>query len=73
MGAVYAHYVSFVSPDTFTHDDSITLICMVVLGGGGTFLGPILGGATVLMLAPELLDLLPTIGISLLAWLWWSP
>lgn len=52
-GAVYAHYVSFVSPDTFTHDDSITLICMVVLGGGGTFLGPILG-ATVLMLAPEL-------------------
>ncbi len=27
---------------------------MVVLGGGGTFLGPILGGATVLMLAPEL-------------------
>ncbi|NLI71081.1 MAG: branched-chain amino acid ABC transporter permease [Firmicutes bacterium] len=52
-GAVYAHYVSFVSPDTFTHDDSITFLCMVVLGGGGTFFGPILGAA-VLTLAPEL-------------------
>ena len=54
VGAVYAQYISFVSPDSFVQSDSTTLLCMVILGGSGTLYGPILG-AFVLILVPEIL------------------
>ncbi|NPV69824.1 MAG: branched-chain amino acid ABC transporter permease [Firmicutes bacterium] len=54
MGSIYAHYVTFVSPDSFTSADSVTMICMVILGGAGTLFGPVLG-AVILALAPEML------------------
>lgn len=53
-GTIYAHYIAFVSPDTFTSDSSIQAVCMVILGGSGTLFGPILG-AIVLLVAPEVL------------------
>jgi len=53
-GAAYAHYMTFVSPDSFTQADSTTILCMVILGGSGTLFGPVIG-ASVLALAPELL------------------
>lgn len=53
-GTIYAHYIAFVSPDTFTSDSSIQAVCMVILGGSGTLFGPILG-AVVLLVAPEIL------------------
>jgi branched-chain amino acid transport system permease protein len=53
-GTVYAHYVTFVSPDSFTAADSTTVLCMVILGGMGTILGPVIG-AIVLTIAPEAL------------------
>ena len=53
-GTVYAHYVTFVSPDSFTSADSTAILCMVILGGTGSILGPIIG-AIVLTLAPEIL------------------
>ena len=52
-GSIYAQYISFVSPDSFTQNDSTTLLCMVILGGSGTLYGPIIG-AFVLILAPEI-------------------
>lgn len=52
-GAMYAHYVSFVSPDTVTMADSISVLCMVILGGPGTLVGPVIG-ATILTLVPEI-------------------
>ncbi len=51
-GSVYAHYVSFISPDTFTLNDSITILCMVILGGSGKIFGALLG-AVVLVIMPE--------------------
>lgn len=53
-GAFYAHYICFISPDTFVYNDSITILTMVLIGGGGTVIGPALG-AVVLTLLPELL------------------
>ncbi|CAA7600609.1 Branched-chain amino acid transport system / permease component [Acididesulfobacillus acetoxydans] len=54
-GGFYAHYVTFISPDSFTYEDSETLLAMVFLGGAGTVIGPVVG-AVVLVLLPELLS-----------------
>ncbi len=43
-GSFYAHYVRFISPDTFTLNETFTILTMVVIGGLGTFYGPIVGG-----------------------------
>jgi branched-chain amino acid transport system permease protein len=53
-GWLYAHYVSYINPSNFTLDESILVLCMVILGGRGTFWGPIIGSA-LLVLFPELL------------------
>ena len=53
-GAFFAHYVSFISPDSFTPNVSIGMLAMVVLGGLGSVPGAIFGGALLAAL-PELL------------------
>jgi len=53
-GSIYAHYVTFVSPDTFTAADSNTILCMVILGGSTTLIGPVLS-AVLLVAAPEIM------------------
>ncbi len=53
-GGYYATYISFVSPDSFTFMDSITILSMVVLGGLASIPGVVLG-AIVLGLAPEVM------------------
>lgn len=56
-GAYYAHYITFISPDTFVYNDSATLLAMVFLGGAGTIIGPV-GGAVALVVLPEILRFL---------------
>lgn len=51
-GALYAHYVRFISPGDFGFTTSITMLSMIVLGGMGTLWGPVLG-AVVLGVLPE--------------------
>ena len=46
-GALYAGYIRFISPDTFTSGESINILIMMVLGGMGTIVGPILGAVTI--------------------------
>lgn len=53
-GAFYAHYVCYISPDTFVYNDSITILTMVLIGGSGTVIGPVVGAA-VLTILPEFL------------------
>ncbi len=53
-GAFYAHYICYISPDTFVYNDSITILTMVLIGGGGTVIGPVIG-AIMLTVLPELL------------------
>jgi len=42
-GALYAHLVGFISPETFSLTQSVLFLTMVLLGGAGTFWGPIIG------------------------------
>lgn len=51
-GAIRAHYVGFISPETFFVNVSIFLVCVVVLGGSDNVLGAVLG-AVVLTIVPE--------------------
>jgi branched-chain amino acid transport system permease protein len=53
-GSFWAHYVTFISPDSFTPMQSIAILSMVVLGGIGSVPGAILGGALLAGL-PEVL------------------
>jgi branched-chain amino acid transport system permease protein len=57
-GAMYAHYITFVSPEAFDVHASIYILSMVLIGGMGTLWGPLLGAA-VLVIVPELLRFLP--------------
>jgi branched-chain amino acid transport system permease protein len=53
-GSLYAHFVTFISPSSFSLMFSILLLMMVVVGGTETIWGALLG-ATVLTLLPEYL------------------
>ncbi len=56
-GCFYASYISYISPDTFVYNDSITMLAMVTLGGLGNIAGPIIG-AIVLSILPEALRII---------------
>ena len=56
-GSLYAHYITFIDPSSFTVMESITILLMVIFGGMGTIGGSIVG-AIVLVVFPELLRFL---------------
>lgn len=56
-GTLYATYVTYIDPTSFTLNESIVLLSMVIVGGTGNVKGPI-AGAILLVLLPELLRLL---------------
>ncbi len=49
-GALYANFSSFISPDAMAWNRSGELMFMVILGGAGTFFGPLFGTAAFLLL-----------------------
>ena len=53
-GSLYAHYVSFVGPDLFYFSYTMIFLVMVVTGGKGTIIGPVMG-AFAFTLLPEYL------------------
>ena len=53
-GSLYAHYITFINPESFGLHTSILILCMVVLGGMGSLGGSILG-AVILAALPEVL------------------
>ncbi len=53
-GVVFAAKTSFVNPMSFTIWESITILCVVVIGGMGSAIG-VIAGALVLILLPEYL------------------
>jgi branched-chain amino acid transport system permease protein len=52
-GSYYAHFVKFISPDSFYIYESFTLLAMLAFGGQGNLIGPTIGAA-VLILIPEI-------------------
>ena len=53
-GWLYAHYTRFVSPEVFLFTYTVTMVIMVVAGGKGTLLGPVVG-AVLFTALPEVL------------------
>jgi branched-chain amino acid transport system permease protein len=51
-GALFAGYMRYIDPTSFTLAESIFILSLVIIGGAGSFWGPILG-AVVLVLLPE--------------------
>jgi|SRR3989338_3660879 len=57
-GSLYAHYITFIDPSSFTILESILIISMVIVGGLASVEGSIIG-AIILVLLPEPLRFLP--------------
>ncbi len=53
-GVIYAHYIRYIDPSSFTLMESIFIISIVVFGGAGSLWGPLVG-ATILVVIPEIL------------------
>ncbi len=56
-GALYAPFAGFTSPELFFWLASGRVLIMVIVGGAGTLIGPILGGTSFLFLEHELSQL----------------
>lgn len=52
-GALYAFYLGFINVESFMLETSVLLMAMVIIGGTGTLLGPVVG-TVLLMLLPSL-------------------
>jgi len=63
-GAVFGVYLMFIAPSSFSGMESVRLVMMVVIGGAGTLLGPVVG-AGLLVLLPQALRMDPTISLIL--------
>ncbi len=53
-GSLYAHYITFIDPSSFTVIESLTILLMVIFGGMGTLKGSVIG-AFLLIMIPEFL------------------
>src|ERR1700694_196554 len=49
-GALFAGYVRYIDPTSFTLMEAIFILSIVVIGGSGSFWGPILGAAFMVLL-----------------------
>ncbi|NLL36675.1 MAG: branched-chain amino acid ABC transporter permease [Fretibacterium sp.] len=76
-GSFYAHYILFISPVTFSMNESINMLVMIIFGGMSTLFGPILG-AVALTVLPEFLRMagemrLVIYGVALICFIIWLP
>jgi branched-chain amino acid transport system permease protein len=53
-GVLYAHYISYIDPTSFTVDESIFILSIVIIGGMRNLRGCVLAGAFLILL-PEVL------------------
>jgi branched-chain amino acid transport system permease protein len=53
-GCLYAHYVRYINPESFTLDISIRILIMMVVGGVGSILGSLVGAFVVYVLPESL-------------------
>ncbi len=56
-GSLYAHYITYINPTSFTLDESIFITSLVILGGTERLAGPFVG-ALILLAVPEALKFL---------------
>jgi len=56
-GTLYAHYITFIDPTSFTVQESIFMLAIVIVGGSGSIAGSVVGAALLVAL-PEALRFL---------------
>lgn len=71
-GAFYAHFLGYINNNTFTYSISVTILCMVILGGMGVTKGAIIG-AVILAPMSEILRSVTDMMSSLPSWLISNP
>jgi branched-chain amino acid transport system permease protein len=62
-GALYAHFVGFISPESFSVDASVNLLLAVVIGGVGSPWGAAIGAVLITLLPEWLHDLQSAYGL----------
>lgn len=50
-GVVFAHMQQFINPDNFTLEDNFIVLSLVIVGGAGTFWGPVVGAVAWIFLS----------------------
>jgi branched-chain amino acid transport system permease protein len=60
-GSLYAHYITFISPNPFGLMTSIQFVVMAVVGGLSSIWGPILGVSVITVLTEALKEVIPKI------------
>ncbi|WP_320128812.1 branched-chain amino acid ABC transporter permease [uncultured Sphaerochaeta sp.] len=77
IGAVYAPYVRFIDSTYFTLDEGWNILSMVILGGQGTFIGPIIGSIIVNFLTEVLRPIgqwrLVAFALLIIIMMWYRP
>lgn len=53
-GAMYAHLVGYIGPDTFTMKQSVMFVTMMLFGGTGSMWGPAIGAVLILLITEGL-------------------
>jgi branched-chain amino acid transport system permease protein len=53
-GALYAHFIGFISPESFMYSQSVLFLTMLLFGGMGNLYGPILGTIALTILSEQL-------------------
>lgn len=77
IGAVYAPYVRYIDSTFFTLDEGFNILSMVIIGGQGTLIGPMVG-STIVNLLTELLKpigqwRLVAYALLIIFMMWWRP
>ena len=49
-GSMYAHFVGYISPDSFQNTQSVMLLTMLLFGGSGNLIGPVVGATTITLI-----------------------
>jgi len=60
-GSLYAHWIGFISHESFTFSDSILYVGMIIIGGLGTSIGPIFGAVFIALLKVMQSQLAPSL------------
>lgn len=76
-GAAYAPYVRFIDSTMFTLDEGFNILSMVIIGGQGTLVGPVVGSVIVNLLTELLRPIgqwrMVAYGMLIIVMMWWRP
>lgn len=76
-GAAYAPYVRFIDSTLFSLDEGFNIMSMMIIGGQGTLVGPIVGAAIVNLLTELLRPVsqwrMVAYGLLIIVMMWWRP